>query len=189
MQAETRVVEATKDLTDGYSQEYGEFMARFLKLAASLSKQIGEDARSLSALNEEMDGLRDFAARFRELEDVARTKEERLEIALALMMNRKERDDVKASAEFGQQSEPDLADVESIPVSADRLKLSLYPLWKILREILRQTGQIQVFKLERMLKDFRMKRTRRQSIESALRTHPREFQTVKRGREKYVFLK
>ena len=189
MQVESQVSEATHDLTYGYSQEYGEFMARFLRLAASLSKQIGEDARSLNALNKEMDGLRDFAARFRELEDVARTKEERLEIAMALMMNRVERDSVKSSAEFGQQSEPGLSVVESVPVSADRLKLSLYPLWKILREILRQTGQIQVFKLERMLKDFKMKRTGRQSIESALRTHPQEFRTVKRGREKYVSLK
>jgi hypothetical protein len=62
------------------------------------------------------------------------------------------------------------------------------PLWKLIREIVRQVPEIQVIDLENSLKQLRINPSRA-AIESALETHRKEFRIVKRGREKFVSLK
>ena len=68
------------------------------------------------------------------------------------------------------------------------LDVSRFPLWKIIREIIRQVTEIRVYELEAHLRGFGVKTTR-SAIESALLTHRKEFRIEKRGREKFVSLK
>jgi hypothetical protein len=124
------------------------------------------------------------------LDDIAQPKQERLDIVAAMLLDGvKQTERIRKNAPgIIEDDEFDERDCVPIPVSAERIDLSQYPLWKIIREIVRHSGEIRVVKLENALKDFSIK-TRRQSIESALAVHKREFRITRRGREKFVALK
>ena len=62
------------------------------------------------------------------------------------------------------------------------------PLWKLMREILRQVPEMQVVDLEHMLHVIGVK-TNRPSVDSALETHKETFTVRKRGRDKFISLK
>jgi DICT domain-containing protein len=189
MDTESSRSDSTLVLYNADSYLYCDFVARFHKLADGLNQQISADTRELTELNRERERLRAAATRFQEIAEIARPKEERLGIALALMLNRVEREDTKAVAHFdGSYQPPSPEKMLTFPVVDTDLRS--YPLWKVIREIVRHTGEVQIVKLERISQDFAFhKRVRRQSIESALAVHKRDFRITKRGREKFVALK
>jgi hypothetical protein len=75
-----------------------------------------------------------------------------------------------------------------IPAALEHLDVSRFALWKVIREIARQTSGIRIVELERALKAFGIESSR-QAIESAIATHKKEFRITRQGREKYVALR
>lgn len=190
MRRDVREAESTSLLTHADSMLYGEFMARYRKLIEELQRQLVADSHSLNALNTEREKLRSAHDRFRELDDIAQPKQERINIVAAMLLGGvKQTERIrKNTPALASDGDFDMHDYEYIPVSAERLDPSQYPLWKVIREIVRHSGEIQVVKIQNALKDFSIK-TKRQSIESALAVHQREFKITRRGREKFVSLK
>ena len=78
---------------------------------------------------------------------------------------------------------------EDLAIDPSELELSRFSLWRVVREIVRQTAGIRAYELEAHLKQFGLKKATRPAIGSALLTHSTEFRITKRGREKYVSLK
>lgn len=70
-------------------------------------------------------------------------------------------------------------------IDPQALDLRHYPLWKILREILRQVPEMRVYELEAHLRQFGIA-TSRSALESCLKTHRKQFRITKHGREKLV---
>jgi hypothetical protein len=63
------------------------------------------------------------------------------------------------------------------------------PVWKAMREYLRHAGEARIVDFERFFSLINLEDANRNSIESALKQHPRIFETEKRKREKFIFLK
>lgn len=188
MNHEAQSTDSTFILYNAESMLYSALMARYRKLIEALSKQVSKDSKDVLVLNTEREQLRDAYLRFQELNEIARPTEERLEVTAAMLLNMPQREHVRGNATFGENDFEMSDDAMPIPVTMDRLKLSDYPLWKVIREIVRHMPGIQVVKLENALKDFGI-RTRRQSIESALAVHKKDFKITRRGRETFVSLK
>jgi hypothetical protein len=159
-------------------------VAKFRDLVAGLSRQMARDSADLRAIEVEQDQLRESHLRFLELSEQAQPKQERLEIAVGLLLNMPVKDNPTAEVDFnndwGITSLP-------LPVDANRLDISKFALWKVVREIVRQTSEIRMIELENALNKFGAKATR-SAIDSALTVHKNEFHVFWRGREKYVSL-
>jgi hypothetical protein len=162
-------------------------MARFRDIVKGLYQQAESETKEIHAMNDEMNELRRSYLRYRELAEQVKEKEERARIAATLIAN--------TSDEFFADYERDerltrLCTDAGIPVGDIALSLEVYkvPMWKLIREIVRQTPEVQIVELENALHEFGAK-TSRQAIESALETHRKEFRIVKRGRDKFVSLK
>src|SRR5271156_2612284 len=157
-------------------------VAKFRNLVAGLSRQMAKDNADLDAIRTEQDHLRESYLRFLELSERAQPKQERLEIAAGLLLNMPIKIDPSAVADFGEHE-------VSVPllVNANRLDVSKFALWKVIREIVRQTSEIRMIELENALNSFGTKASR-SAIDSALTVHKKEFHVFSRGREKYVSL-
>jgi hypothetical protein len=153
-----------------------------------LATQLHRDSGELAFLDAELENLRTAHTRFREVEEISRPKQERVDIIAALLLNLPQR--VRPNKTGDVSIDPDEAEGSPLPVSVplNKLKPSAFPLWKIIREVVRQTSEIQVVKLEKALKEFGIV-VRRQTIESALATHKKDFRITWRGREKFISLK
>jgi hypothetical protein len=189
MQTEIRKLNSRQRLTTLESMRSIAPVARFRDIMEGLRRQVETNALEIHAINDQMNELRTAYQKYRELTDQVKDKEERVRIAAALIASNYSRDDdpeelskrddrlVRLCAEAGIRVEQMLeAEIRKVP------------LWKLIREIVRQTPEIQVVDLENSLKELRVD-TSRQAIESALGTHRKEFRIVKRGREKFVSLK
>jgi hypothetical protein len=165
-------------------------MARLKDILRGLSEQAAEQYQELVKANDELSKLRDAARRFRTLEESVKREEESMRIGLALLISVPQKvkldSDAYASTYRGELEE--MREQAGLFVAADDLDLSRFPLWKVMREILRQTSEIRVYELESHLKSFGVKAAR-SAIESALLTHGKDFKVSKRGREKFVSLK
>ncbi len=161
-------------------------MARFKDIVAGLNQQTLRRSKELAADLTELNGLRANWQRYNELSKQIESKERALKIGYALLLN--------APLKVGKGDAyegPDEAfekDAEDLSIDPADLELSKFSLWRVIREVVRQSTEIRVYELEAHLKQFGLKATRA-AIESALATHPREFRITKRGREKYVSLK
>jgi hypothetical protein len=115
--------------------------------------------------------------------------ERSIKIGLVLMLNSPIKDSSKEKVYTNAKDHAfeTLGNVD-LAIDDDELELSKISLWRIIREIVRQTAEIRIFELEEHLKAFGVK-TSRPAIESALATHSKEFKTTKRGREKFVSLR
>lgn len=190
MAGKSPVSDSTLLLTNAESILHDDFvMARYRKLIAELNRQLAADSRSLNELNVEREKLRPAHNRFRELEDIAQPKQERVDIVAAMLLEGVQQTERTSKHLFWEPLDADEStNAVYIPTSQRAQRLSEYPLWRIIREIVRAAGEIQVVRLENALKDFGIK-TRRQSIESALAVHKKDFKITRRGREKFVALK
>jgi len=157
-------------------------VAKFRDLVAGLSRQVARDNADLDAIRTEQDQLREAHFRFLELSERAQPKQERLEIAVGLLLNMPIKDNPDASANLWEHGVS-----ASLPVDVSRLDVAKFALWKVIREIVRQTSEIRMIELENALNSFGTKASR-SAIDSALNVHKDEFHVSWRGREKYVSL-
>ncbi len=158
-------------------------VARIKDIVSGLGQQTGRKAGELTKDMEELNTLRDGYQRYRELSAQIEAKERSVKIGLALLSNAPTN-----SSYITTERIKELRESTGIALEAEDLDLSRFSLWRVIREIVRQTTEIRVFELEGHLRSFGLK-VSRPAIESALATHAKEFKTVKRGREKFVSLK
>jgi hypothetical protein len=178
------------NLTDVESILHSERMARFRDILSGLYRQTKGDAEEIHAMNDKMNEFHSAYLKYKELAEQVKRKEERMRIAASLIANTTS-DFLDNSTDLKRDQElARICSAAGMPVEGDQLRLELYkfPMWILIREIVRQTPEMQIVELENALFEFGAK-TSRQAIESALETHRKEFRIVKRGRDKFVSLK
>jgi hypothetical protein len=185
-EAEELNSDITFSLTDVMSRYIVLGVARFKDIVAGLTQQTSRKADELSRDLEELNALRPSWQRYQELSKQVESKERLVKIGYALLFGvpLKVRPDLDAYA----GPDANFADDADLAINPDELELSKFSLWRVIREVVRQSAEIRVYELEAHLKQFGLKASR-PAIESALATHPKEFRITKRGREKYVSLK
>jgi hypothetical protein len=164
-------------------------MAHFKYIVKGLSGQTARKLDSVAKVREELNELLGAYQRYKELSARIGPESESARIGLALLFNAP----AKAHPEINPYplSEKDMQELEDaarndIEIDALTLDLGQYPLWKIMREILRQVPEMRVYELEAHLKAFGVPRAERSAIESSLKTHRKQFRITKQGREKFV---
>ncbi|HTC61523.1 MAG TPA: hypothetical protein VK709_01660 [Candidatus Saccharimonadales bacterium] len=163
-------------------------MARLKDIVTGLSDQTFRKSEELARDLEELNVLRANWQRYEELSRQVESKERIIKIGYALLFSAP----LKANPKADAYKSPDLQfcqDSENLGLDPAELDVSKFSLWRVIREVVRQTAEIRVYELEAHLKEFGLKKATRPAIESALSTHPKEFRIVKRGREKFVSLK
>jgi hypothetical protein len=164
-------------------------MARFKDILLGISHQTTRKCEELATDREELNKLRDGYQRYRELAERIESTERNVKIGMALLISAPTKIKEDAEAHWDDyETAVEMSSKSEVPLDSADMNLSKYSLWRVIREIVRQTVTIRVFELEDHLKTFGIKTTRA-AIESALATHPKEFRITKRGREKYVSLK
>ena len=163
-------------------------MARLKDIVSGLHQQMNRDCAELAEANAELEKIRAAYQRFRDLSALVQAKEARVKIGAAMLTNISFREFDEKGEIVQRRAGIEIPDEAGIIFEKDSLKLTNFSLWRIIREIVRQTAEIRVYELEKHLRDFGLKVTRA-AVESAITTHPREFSTRKHGREKYVSLK
>jgi hypothetical protein len=188
MRDKEQCIDSTFPFTSVESMCILEGVARLKDIVVGLNRQTSRKCAAIRNATDEMGELLEPYQRYRELSEWVKPEQESARIGLALLLNLPTRIDPKVDAinpvELGDFDKPKML----LAVSEADLDLTTYSLWRIIREIVRQTTEIRVYELEAHLKAFGIK-TNRTAIESALATHAREFRITKRGREKYVSLK
>ena len=175
------------DIVD--SKWYSQLVTKIREILAGLSRQVELDGEALAAISAEREKLRPAYLRFKELSELAEPKEERAEIALGLLLNRVQKVKPNKSGFVLSDEEREAAQESGdIPAGVNYVDVSTLPLWKVMREVVRQAGQIRIVSLQNALKVFGIE-VRRQTIESALAVHKKEFKVTRRGRETFVSLK
>jgi len=163
-------------------------IARLKDIVSGLQRQMERDCQELTKANEELSRLRDSYQRFLDLSAHVQAKEARAKIGIAMLANISFREYDGEPETRRTRRHAELSENAGIVLGKDAFDLSRFALWRVIREIVRQTGAIRVFELEEHLKEFGIK-ARRPAVESAIATHPNEFAVRKHGREKYVSLK
>jgi hypothetical protein len=163
-------------------------MARFKDIVLGLTQQTSRKSAELARDLEELNALRPSWQRYNELSKQVESTERTVKISYALLFNAPLKVNMNGDAYAGPDSFYE-RDAESLSLDAAELDLSKFSLWRIIREVVRQTAEIRVYELEAHLNQFGIKKATRPAIESALTTHSKEFRIVKRGREKFVSLK
>ncbi len=163
-------------------------MARLKDIVAGLGTYTAKTHDELVKAHDERARLQGAAQRLRDLEEMVRAKDESFRIGISLLLGIPQKVNLKGDAYAATNRDyEDFAEAGIIP-DAEELAVSNFPLWKVIREILRQTSEIRVYELEEHLRSFEVKASR-SAIESALLTHKKQFRIIKRGREKFVALK
>lgn len=155
------------------------FMARFSDVVDGLGKQAIADADDICKTGEEMEELRPAYQRYRDLAEHLDGRTERIRIALALLAKQEK---WHLGEAFGIL---DKAGVELEDPAEIRESMSL---WKMIREVVRQTEELRIVELENIMNALKVK-TSRQAIEAAIDAHKRTFHVRRSGREKFVSLK
>jgi hypothetical protein len=187
-QTDSRLSECVFSLTDKHSLGIVSFVARLKDIVGGLARRTSRQSVDLSKALEEQRMLLEACERLRDLSAWLNPQQESWRIGTALLLNVRQKDS-GADAEFEHLTkEPELHSTAGPYISAEDTDLSRYPLWKIIREIIRQAVDIRVYELQDHLKAFSVDTTR-SAIESALLTHRDEFRITRHGREKFVSLK
>ena len=160
-----------------------ESMARFKDIVAGLSRQTARKSEVVAKTHDELNRLLEAHQRYEELSVWVGTESESTQIGMALLFGAP----MKTKPHIDAYDLKGLGDAENdIQLDAAAMNLSRYPLWKIIREILRQVPEMRVYELEAHLKAFGVPKAQRSAIESAIKTHRKQFKVTKRGREKFV---
>jgi hypothetical protein len=184
----TRSGECVFNLTDTHSLGIVAFVSRLKDIIGGLQRRASRQSTGLSKGLAEQRALIEACERLRDLAAWLKPQEESWRICTALVLNAPQKDNANAEAEFDHYSAPPVVDADSPYISVEDTNLSRYPLWKIIREIVRQAVDLRVYELQTHLKAFGINTTR-SAIESALLTHKEEFKITRHGREKFVSLK
>lgn len=176
-------------LTDVQSMCSIKDMARFKNIVKGLLGQTARKLGSVAKTQAELDELLGAYQRYRELSARIGPESESAQIGAALLFNVP----VKTHQEIDPYplTERDIREIEDaaenvIGIDPKTLDLGQYPLWKIIREILRQVPEMRVYELEAHLKAFGVPKSERSAIESSLKTHHKQFHVTKKVREKFV---
>jgi len=161
-------------------------MARFKDILKGISDQTARKLWELTDSQMKLNELLGAYQRYRELSARIESESESARIGAALLFSFP----MKTHQEVSPYPlEEDLRQIENAAHDAEiepqTLDLGQYPLWKIMREILRQVPEMRVYELEAHLKAFGVS-AERSAIESSLKTHRRQFHATVRGREKFV---
>jgi hypothetical protein len=182
-------IDYTLLLTDVQSMCSLKGMARFKDIVKGLSIQTTRKLSSVVKTQTELGELLRAYQRYRELSARIEPENESAQIGAALLFNVP----MKLHSEVNPYplSERDIREMEDamkdgIEIDPKTLDLGQYPLWKIMREILRQVPEMRVYELEAHLKAFGVPKSERSAIESSLKTHRRQFYVTRKGREKFV---
>jgi hypothetical protein len=152
-------------------------MLRFADIEKRLEKQFDADDTSLKANYAKQNKLLAAVLEYRDLENEAKVREDRMRRIIELL----------GDENFGDTRKDLLAgkDVSKvISVNTDDSS----PLWEAMRTILEQVSELQVVDLQDALLHFG-KKASRQAIESALASHRETFETRTRNRDKLISLK
>jgi hypothetical protein len=180
MKEEVLRIDTTFNLTDVESKRKLHLVpGRYKDILSGLAQQAGIETDAMHTIQDELVELRPKYQRYRELTEELKVREERARIAAGLFVAAKDSNGDIFAAVIDKLDSAGLSD---IAVSEE------VPLWKILREVLRQVPEMQVIDLEFALKDLGVKTTR-QAIDSAIAAHSKVFSTRKQGREKFISLK
>jgi len=163
-------------------------VARFKDIVEGIKRQTARKNAELIKDADELASLRESYQRYRELSQQMESKEHSVKIGFSLLLNAPIKVNSDADAYTTPEYVEEMHEAAGVTIGHDDLELSNFPLWQVIREIVRQTAEIRVFELGAHLKSFGLSASR-PAIESALATHPKEFRIVKRGREKFVSLK
>jgi hypothetical protein len=175
MNASSRNNESTKHLTSVESEFTVDCMLRLADIEKSLRQQKNTDVKQLQSNLAEQNKLRPYVQRYRDLQNDAKTREERLARTMALIGESEFKDSEKLSGNEASNSI-----LIQVPTEL--------PLWMAIYAIVEQVPEIQVVDLQAALEHFRRKASR-QAIESALASHKETFEIKMRGRNKFVSLK
>jgi hypothetical protein len=165
-------------------------MTRLKDIVSGLNQQTSRKSAELVRDYKELNKLRASWQRYSELSRQIEPKEQIFKIGRALLLSAPTKVGPSEDAYIGPQYTREVSkEAEELAADAGELDLSTFSLWRVIREIVRQTAKIRVYELEAHLKSFGLKKASRPAIESALNTHPKEFKVTRRGREKFVSLK
>ena len=187
----TRQFDYTSYLTGVYSLCSILDVARLKDIVQGLGEQSARQHLELLAANEELNKLRPAVQKFRELEALIKEKGESQKIDFALLLNVPQKINTGKDAYAHADVVSELINEtiqEGEYLSEEDIEITHVPLWKVIREILKQTSAIRVYELESHLASFGVKAAR-SAIESALTAHKKDFKTEKHDREKFVSLK
>lgn len=163
-------------------------MARFKDIVLGLGQQTSRKCKELATDREELNRLRDNYQRYRELMQQVESKERSVKIGFALLASAPTDLTKKDKTASLTDKALDMFGDSEIVLNESDIDVSKYSLWRVIREVVRQTGEVRVFELVEHLNAFGVKASR-PAVESALVTHAKEFRVIKRGREKHVALK
>jgi uncharacterized membrane protein YgaE (UPF0421/DUF939 family) len=152
-------------------------MLRFTDITKRLTKQFDADDKSLRANYAKQNKLLAAVLEYRDLENEAKVREDRMRRVIELLGD-ENFEDTRKDLLAGK----DVSKV--ISVNTDDSS----PLWEAMRTILEQVSELQVVDLQDALLHFGRKSSR-QAIESALASHKETFETRTRNRDKFVSLK
>lgn len=163
-------------------------MARFKEIVKGISEQTARRMREVGMVERELSELLPAYQRYRELSARVGPESESARIGMALWLNVP----MKTHPELNAYDVPleDRMRIEdeaknAVVFDSRALDLGQYPLWKIMREVLRQVPEMRVYELEAHLKAFGVP-VARSAIESSLKTHRKQFRVRPQGREKFV---
>ena len=154
-------------------------MARFPDVVDGLGKQTLADVEEVRRTGGELKDLRSAYQRYRDLAAHLDSRIERIRIVLGLLAGQQ---DWHIGEAFGVLDEAGATLENPADIREDT------PLWKMVREVVRQVEELRIVELEDIMKNLKVK-TSRQAIEAAIDAHKRTFQIRRSGREKYVSLR
>ena len=154
-------------------------MARLPDVVDGLAKQVVADAQEIRKAGAELKELRSAYQRYRDLMAHLDGRAERVRIVLGLLAHQ---EDWNIGEAFTFQDEL------GMPLENPAEIREEMPLWKMIREIVRQVEELRIVELEDVMRALKVK-TSRQAMEAAIDAHKRTFQIRRSGREKFVALK
>jgi hypothetical protein len=154
-------------------------MARFPDIVDGLGKQVMADAGEIRKTGAELGKLRAAYQRYRDLTAHLDSRVERVKVGLGLLA---------AQENWNIGEAFTLLDNLGIELQAPSDLRGEMPLWKMVREVVRQTEELRIVELESVMNGLKIKASR-QALESAIDAHKRTFKIRRSGREKFVALK
>lgn len=145
-------------------------------ILSSAYEQFDRDVKRLEAVNERMNKIREQFLEYRELDRQARELDERV------------RSQIGVFGDFFVDKKIENLSSELGITTTAKQEAANTPLWKKIREVVRQTTEIRMTELEQVMNTMGHEVTR-QGIESALKTHKDIFRVARKGREVFVSLK
>jgi hypothetical protein len=154
-------------------------MARFPDVVDGLGKQALADVEEIRRTGAELKELRSAYQRYRDLTAHLDSRIERIRITLGLLA---EQQDWQIGEALAVLDEAGAALENPTDIRDDT------PLWKMVREVVRQAEEVRIVELEDIMQNLKIK-TSRQAIEAAIDAHKRTFRIRRSGREKFVSLR